>query len=182
MKDELLMEGDRIALDHYARETGGITVEIGTYLGGSAKILAEGSKKVYCIDVFEDIDLIKNKEAKKECKDIWKDKGFTYKDIKAKLESVYENIEVIKGESEQVAKEWKKEQIDLIFIDGDHTYEGVKTDFESWFPHLRKGAIILFHDSNYKSVQKFAMELAKDKRVKIRGLPQDSLIVVFQKR
>ena len=76
----------------------------------------------------------------------------------------------------------EKEQIDLIFIDGDHTYEGVKTDFESWFPHLRKGAIILFHNSNYKSVQKFAMELAKDKRVKIRGLPQDSLIVVFQKR
>ena len=182
MEDELLMEGDRIALDHYARETGGITVEIGTYLGGSAKILAEGSKKVYCIDVFEDIDLIKNKEAKKECKDIWKDKGFTYKDIKAKLELVYENIEVIKGESEQVAKEWKKEQIDLIFIDGDHTYEGVKTDFESWFPHLRKGAIILFHNSNYKSVQKFAMELTKDKRVKVLGLPQNSLIVVFKKR
>ena len=111
MTDELLMEGDRLALDNYARAKEGIALEIGTYMGGSAKILAESSKKVYCIDVFEDVDLIKNKEAKKECKDIWKDKGFTYKDIKAKLELVYENIEVIKGESEQVAKEWKKNRL-----------------------------------------------------------------------
>lgn len=35
---------------------------------------------------------------------------------------------------------------DLIFIDGDHTYEGVKQDFENYSPMLSKGGIIAFQD------------------------------------
>lgn len=37
-------------------------------------------------------------------------------------------------------------QIDFLFIDGDHTYEGVKKDFEMYSPLVRKGGIIAFHD------------------------------------
>ena len=36
--------------------------------------------------------------------------------------------------------------IDLLFIDGDHTYVGVKMDFEMYRPLVRKGGIIAFHD------------------------------------
>jgi len=36
--------------------------------------------------------------------------------------------------------------IDFLFIDGDHTYEGVKTDFEMYSPLVREGGIIAFHD------------------------------------
>jgi len=36
--------------------------------------------------------------------------------------------------------------IDFLFIDGDHTYEGVKMDFEMYSPLVRKGGIIAFHD------------------------------------
>lgn len=36
--------------------------------------------------------------------------------------------------------------IDFLFIDGDHTYEGVKKDFELYNPLVRKGGIIAFHD------------------------------------
>jgi hypothetical protein len=36
---------------------------------------------------------------------------------------------------------------DYIFIDGDHTYEAVKQDFEDWYPKLSKGGIVAFHDS-----------------------------------
>lgn len=38
------------------------------------------------------------------------------------------------------------ELIDYLFIDGDHTYEGVKRDFELYSPLVRRGGIIAFHD------------------------------------
>jgi hypothetical protein len=34
----------------------------------------------------------------------------------------------------------------FLFIDGDHTYEGVKKDFEMYSPLIRKGGFIAFHD------------------------------------
>lgn len=37
-------------------------------------------------------------------------------------------------------------KIDLLFIDGDHEYEGVKKDFELYSPLVRQGGIIGFHD------------------------------------
>lgn len=40
----------------------------------------------------------------------------------------------------------KGQEIDFLFIDGDHTYEGVKKDFQMYSPLLRKGGLIAFHD------------------------------------
>ena len=37
-------------------------------------------------------------------------------------------------------------ELDVLFIDGDHAYEGVKTDFELYSPLVREGGIIVFHD------------------------------------
>ena len=37
-------------------------------------------------------------------------------------------------------------KVDLLFIDGDHTYNGVKSDFEMYRSLVRPGGIILFHD------------------------------------
>jgi len=39
-------------------------------------------------------------------------------------------------------------KIDLLFIDGDHTYKGVKSDWEMYSPLVRKGGIVGFHDIN----------------------------------
>jgi len=38
------------------------------------------------------------------------------------------------------------QKLDLLFIDGDHTYDGVRRDFEMYSPLVRKGGIIAFHD------------------------------------
>lgn len=38
------------------------------------------------------------------------------------------------------------QKLDLLFIDGDHEYEGVKADFEAYRHLLREGAIVAFHD------------------------------------
>lgn len=37
-------------------------------------------------------------------------------------------------------------KLDFLFIDGDHTYEGVKKDFEMYSPLVREEGIIAFHD------------------------------------
>ena len=38
------------------------------------------------------------------------------------------------------------EKIDLLFIDGDHTYNGVRTDFKKFLPLVSNTGIIAFHD------------------------------------
>lgn len=40
------------------------------------------------------------------------------------------------------------EPLDVLFIDGDHSYDGVKADFERHEPNVKKGGIILFHDAS----------------------------------
>lgn len=46
----------------------------------------------------------------------------------------------------EVKKILGNRQLDYLFIDGDHTYKGVKQDFEMYSPFVRKGGIIAFHD------------------------------------
>jgi predicted O-methyltransferase YrrM len=36
--------------------------------------------------------------------------------------------------------------VDMLFIDGDHTYDGVKADYELYSPLVRPGGLIGFHD------------------------------------
>lgn len=36
--------------------------------------------------------------------------------------------------------------VDVLFIDGDHTYEGVLADFEMYMPLVRPGGLVCFHD------------------------------------
>lgn len=63
-------------------------------------------------------------------------------------------------------------QVDFLFIDGDHSYEGVKLDFEMYSPLVRKGGLIAFHDiapnpevSEY-GVAKYWQELRATHRVR----------------
>lgn len=47
-----------------------------------------------------------------------------------------------------VEEKLKKEDslLDFLFIDGDHTYEGVRADYYNYSPFVKKGGVVVFHD------------------------------------
>ena len=47
---------------------------------------------------------------------------------------------------EQTKAELGGREVDFLFIDGDHTYEGVRSDFEMYAPLVRDGGVVAFHD------------------------------------
>jgi len=64
-----------------------------------------------------------------------------------KKAGVIDGIEFHKKYSGDLAKEWdRNRKLRLLWIDGDHTYPGVKLDFDSFAPYLMEGGIIAFHD------------------------------------
>ena len=76
-----------------------------------------------------------------------------------------DNLTFIKGYFDDVAKTWDK-KIDILHIDGDHSYESVKNDYETWSRFLNDDGVILFHDTcieelngNHYGVKKFFDEI-----------------------
>jgi predicted O-methyltransferase YrrM len=51
----------------------------------------------------------------------------------------------ILGDSFEVGMRWSK-KIDLLFIDAGHLESEISGDIEAWFPHLRIGGIVIYHD------------------------------------
>ena len=59
-----------------------------------------------------------------------------------------ENVNIIKGNSNDVLKEIKTEVFDYVFLDGGHKYETVKHDLENLVQIIHKNGIILCDDYN----------------------------------
>jgi cephalosporin hydroxylase len=102
------------------------------------------------------------------------------------------NVHVITGDSHEQNSRREVEdalagnKLDFLFIDGDHSYKGVKLDFEDYKGFVRPGGLIAFHDivdSEYHCfrgchVAKFWTELKGEKQEFIKGAAWGGIGVV----
>lgn len=71
-------------------------------------------------------------------------------------------------ESNEAVKIWNL-PIKVLFIDGDHTYKGVKDDWDNFSPFVVKGGWVFFHDADSGDVQRFVKKLKNPKWYKKPG-------------
>ncbi|MFH0750165.1 MAG: class I SAM-dependent methyltransferase [Candidatus Gottesmanbacteria bacterium] len=60
--------------------------------------------------------------------------------------NVASQITLYKTTSKNYAKQFPQKHYDYVYIDGDHSYEGVKKDFQLFWPGLNPGGFCIFHD------------------------------------
>lgn len=118
-----------------------VCVEIGSAHGLSACFIGKalrdnGAGKLYAIDPHQPT--------------AWNDDGpaDSYAIMRANLRwaQVERQVEVVRELSEVAARTWRL-PIDLLFIDGDHSYEGVQRDWEAFSPFVQPFGLVIFHDT-----------------------------------
>ena len=122
-----------------------LTVELGSYTGFSFFCFCQAIKenaiqgKAVAIDTWEG-----DKHA-----DFYGEEVFL--SVKKTCDEKYSNIaNLTKSRFEDAVNGFKDSSIDLLHIDGLHTYEAVKNDFETWLPKLSDAGIVLFHDTQVR--------------------------------
>jgi hypothetical protein len=55
-------------------------------------------------------------------------------------------VEILRNTSDNVANDWNR-GIDILFIDGDHSYEGAKRDWDLFSPFVKPFGSVIFHDT-----------------------------------
>ncbi|MGZ8558646.1 MAG: glycosyltransferase family 2 protein [Chitinophagaceae bacterium] len=104
---------------------------------------------------------------------------------------------LIRSSFDEASNYFTDGSIDLLHIDGLHTYEAVKHDFEKWLPRLSPNAVVIFHDINVRErdfgVFKFWEELQQQYKnfqfdfgsglgvIAIGNVDRDELEVLFKK-
>mgnify|MGYP001161131036 CR=1 FL=1 len=134
------------------RRTQNSVLEIGRNLGGSTSLLiaAANPRKVISIDISSAIPAGWERQWNKT----------------QEFFSKHSNLQLIVGDSRKVKV---ADKLGFLFIDGDHTYEGVKADILQHWDSLGVGGLAAFHDAAIKSVPRKAINdiLLKTGKAKI---------------
>jgi hypothetical protein len=120
-----------------------VIVELGTDLGFSYMVFCQAVKhlglrtKCYAVDLW-----LKDKFFNYNCED-----GFTFV-TKYSMEHYNDFSVIIRSSFDDASHKFGNNEIDLLHIDGTHTYDAVKNDFEKWIDKMSDKGVILFHDIN----------------------------------
>lgn len=122
----------------------GCIVEVGSYRGRSTAVLARGSEKghgvpVYAVEPHEPFVGPRGGEFGPE------DRAAFFRNMVRT--GAYRTVRLLNTSSEVVARGWR-EPVALLWIDGDHSYEGVRRDFDAWEPHLLPGCDLVLDDTD----------------------------------
>lgn len=115
-------------LSHATRGTGEI-VEVGTYVGTSTICLAKAQ-------------MLKGDGRAITAVDIKKQPSL---DATLERAGVTDFVQLVTSRSNDLAASWDR-PIELLWIDGDHSYEGCLMDILAWERHVQPGGIVAFHD------------------------------------
>jgi predicted O-methyltransferase YrrM len=142
----------------------GSVVEIGSFLGRSTCFLALGAfrggkQPVTAVDHFGGSP--EHQVGQPHESEVLKAEGTTFGQFLRNLRQagVFDHVRPIRASSIEAASHWS-EPIRLLFIDGDHSYEASRADFEAWSPFVEEEGLIAFHDvDQWAGVTRFYAEL-----------------------
>lgn len=124
-----------------SRPQGARLVEIGSYLGASSCFLAAGLQKpddqVLCIDTWQNDAM---SEGARDTMAAFERNIARYRNLLHPIRGWSHDPEVLRLVSSC------SEMIDLLFIDGDHSYEGVLRDWRLYSPLLGSRSFVVLHD------------------------------------
>lgn len=133
-------------------DDGAVFVEVGAWKGKSTAFMAveiiNSGKDIK----FHTVDTFEGSDEKLHHADLAIQQGTLEKEFRANIRDVGRYVNVHVGDSSSFAAQFKDNSIDFIFLDGDHTEEGVTKDLEAWWPKLKPGSRMGGDDIRWKSV------------------------------
>lgn len=139
----------------------GDIVELGSWVGLTTSYLAtaclvRGAGQVHAVDTFAG-----TKEGDAHYPSVERFGGSTLGAFRAQIAraGVSARVHEIVGLTAKAAASYAGNPIRVLLIDADHSYEGVRTDFEAWWPLVAPNGLIVFHDYAMPSVARFVDEI-----------------------
>jgi len=102
----------------------------------------------------------------------WHDKNFD--DAINRVKKYGQRVTVLRGDSANMSKHVPDGSLALLYIDGDHSFEGVMRDLTAWVPKVAKGGVVALHD--YEARQygvKKAVQNFCDGKYEVFPIPED---------
>jgi hypothetical protein len=151
-----------------------VVCEIGVFKGDFSKIMLDtlSPKELHLIDIFNGMMCSGDKDGNDI---IWTNLDEEYINVK-NMFSNYKNVYIHKGFSYDILDSFEDNHFDMIYIDGDHSYNGVKTDLNSAFLKVKNGGLICGHDyisSKFEGVVRAVDEFCNEHNLEIKYLTKD---------